>query len=553
MDTDVNFGFNAIDSSSTQKILISNIRTEYSQNQGSLTASNPLPNDLRSLLIAAGNGGIYQEDRPGVLTSKSTVAKLHKTLPLMSAERGQKLYIADRGQVVHEVTDNTGTVNGTALTLTGASGKGINVNDWGVEITGGDSGVTVGTYTIASIAANSLTLSSSASSSSLSCSFRVVRLPKVYDPKAVTMAIMAASAGNLPVGCAAVALYRDRLVWAVKDNSRNEWFMSKSGDPLDYNYSAAASDKLRAVAGSSTDAGKVGDSMTCLIPGGDDYLIFGCANSIWRLRGDPADGGRIDNISRDIGILDLKSWCRMPSGEIVFLSQDGVYVMPPQGGKPEPMSEIQLPRDLKNIDTAVFSVFMEYDIQEKGIHIFLSSKNIDITNYHWWIDADSLGFFELEIPDDQRPTWIHRRNGEYSELNGVLLGGQDGYIRKFDPGSSTDDGTAFTSSVVFTPQRPTSQTDKSMIRRFLGILAKNSGNVTLNVYGEDQIHDLESSVVTGSSAAKKSITLSKDRNDIDIIRVRAGCHALELSSTNRWAWEIGEYEVDPDQGMHRNA
>ena len=62
--------------------------------------------------------------------------------------------------------------------------------------------------------------------------------------------------------------------------------MSRQANIFDWLYSQA--DAQTPVAGSNADAGELGDTVKALIPYKDDYLIFGCSQTMWLLRGDPA-------------------------------------------------------------------------------------------------------------------------------------------------------------------------------------------------------------------------------------------------------------------------
>ena len=76
----------------------------------------------------------------------------------------------------------------------------------------------------------------------------------------------------------------------------------------------------RAFTGNIPEAVAAGDRLRALIPFGDDYMIFACRKSLWRLAGDPAvPGSRFDNVSYTIGCATPDSWCYGPSGEVFLL------------------------------------------------------------------------------------------------------------------------------------------------------------------------------------------------------------------------------------------
>ena len=286
------------------------------------------------------------------------------------------------------------------------------------------------------------------------CTYSVWRAPKVFDPSLNTLVLMTATAGlgSVPLGCPLVCVYRGRLVWAGAADNPQMWYMSRQGNPLDYYYGAIASDGGRAVAGTSTDSGAIGESITALIPHSDDYLIFGCPQSLWLLQGDPAYNGQILNLSRTVGVIGAQSWCKIPSGEVVFLSRDGIYaVLPGSGNPPEAISREKIPLELLNIDPTQAIVSLAYDKFDKGIHIRINYKSA--SDIHYWFDWKNKGFWPCSFPVSMEPYSVLEYQTSEPNKSAVLFGGGDGYIRQDDDNSTTDDGTAFDSYVVIGPMR----------------------------------------------------------------------------------------------------
>jgi len=175
--------------------------------------------------------------------------------------------------------------------------------------------------------------------------------------------------GTVPGQCHLVAIYHDRMVLA--GYPENMWYMSRLGEPRDWKFDDDPEDPARAIEGVSSDAGVLADALTALIPWRDETLLFGCERSLWVLQGDPGYGGRIENVSYDIGILGPQAWCRVPTGELVFLSRDGLYALSPAGlGTPVALSRDRLPTDLLDTDPTEYAVQLAYDTAQRGIHIF---------------------------------------------------------------------------------------------------------------------------------------------------------------------------------------
>jgi len=136
--------------------------------------------------------------------------------------------------------------------------------------------------------------------------------------------------------CQIIKLYRGRIVMAGLTSEPHNWFMSKVADPLDWDYGATASATM-AVAGNTTNAGKCPDIITCLAPYSDDKMFIGGDHTLWLMQGDPAEMGRIDNISYQIGISGPDAYAFDPNGIFYFFGMGTLWRMA-DGGVPEPLS-----------------------------------------------------------------------------------------------------------------------------------------------------------------------------------------------------------------------
>lgn len=337
------------------------------------------------------------------------------------------------GQNVDQLTANieglTGTSDPTISITTTQNGAG------------GDA--FLGQYVVTAATATTLTFAPALpvavgfTSTIASVEYRVVRSAKVFDPKAETLTSLVASTGTAPAGCRLVALYRDRIVWAGGDLLPHVWYASRQGDPYDFDYSQE--DSAAAIMAQSSIAGQLADPITALIPHSDECLIFGCYNSLWIMRGDPGYGGTLDQLSRKIGIVSAKSWCRTPDDMVVFLSADGLYVMPAGcAGLPTSLSRERLPDELLCLNASRESIHLEYDTLHRGVHIFVTKRDGSAAP-HWWFDWESKSFWRMSLQSDHEPFAVHERIA-WDDCPVVLVGGRDGFIRYFDRQFQVDDG-----------------------------------------------------------------------------------------------------------------
>lgn len=493
---------------------------------------------LRTFLCASSNGLFYTETAPGQIAALSTSTTLNSAYHLQAAEDLQKLYIADYGDPKVLVTN--ATVASDGVTLDSASvadwtAVGINALDYVAVILTSAGDTVAGTYRISSVASGDVTLATSTGGAGTGLSVRIERGVKVYDPSAGTLATLVETAGKPPAGCRVIARYRDRIVLAGNLVEPHNWFMSAQGDATDWNYSATAS--TGAVAGNNSEAGQIGEPVRALCPYRDDYLIMGGARSLWVMRGDPKFGGELDNLSRNVGIVAPQAWCWTPEGALVFLSYDGLYMLPPGAlGAPIQVSADVLPDELRKIDENMYTITMAYDVDAEGIHLYLTgavSGNI----WHWFFDWDVKAFWPVKIPGTMEPTALIAYNGWSSNTSGVLLGGRDGYIRWFRDDAETDDGTEIASHVVFGPFRPGGSDFKDgVLTQMRSTVAANGGSVTWSILKSDRAEN----IVDGGTAMATG-TWATGHNRRTASRVRAASMAIKLSavagSLRTWAME----------------
>lgn len=489
----------------------------------------------RNMLLASSNGVLYKEGMLGSLEAVSSNLTLASDRQIMAVEHLQKLYIADYGDPRIIGTGGAGDIDATGLELTDSptitdwTTYGIDPHDDVVVITDGTGAVVDGTYKISSVASGKVVLTATAGGAG-TCNYRIERAPKIYDPVANTLSIWTATAGKgqVPTGCPVIARYRGRIV-LIKDNT---WYMSRQDDPLDWDYGADDDDVQRAVAGSSAEAGRVGEIHTAAIPHTDDYMILGCSNSLWLLRGDPAYGGQLDNISQHIGIVDKMAWCRGPNGETVFLGNAGLYSIAPGGVNPPEQLSDKLPQELRNVSLATHSISMAYDAQDEGVHIFLS-PNAGNSQLHWWFDIKNKAFWPVRLATTSDPIVALAYVGRDPADNAVLLGCRDGYVRRFRDSWETDETAEIESWVKIGPIRAAGDYFESVLDELVGALALDSGDITWSIFAGNTHEDAVKAVTaraTGSWVAGLNYTQHP--------RVRCGSFLIKIENKESRAWAL---------------
>lgn len=331
----------------------------------------------------------------------------------------------------------------------------------------------------------------------------------------VTIDSTITSYGTMPNKAYLGCNYRGRPTLSGDPEHPHQWYMARQGNPWDFAY--VANDAGSPVAGGNSDAGEIGDIIRALIPYKDDYLIFGCATSMWFLAGDPAEGGTINELDLTVGIFGANSWCFDGLGNFFFWGTNGLY-MTPIPGTPKCISEIQLPNLVKSetADPSTHRITMEYDRTRSGILICIT-KLSDGSNSNWWFDLRSGGFFPESYADECGAYSLFYYGANDTAYRDLLVGCKDGYIRKFndslksdnDSGDAAGVGTVVIDSYVTFGPIPMAG-DPKFRGKLTGLDCVTAGGASSGSQSDSD--DISYDVFVGNSAEQVIEKLSADIN-----------------------------------------
>lgn len=344
--------------------------------------------------------------------------------------------------------------------------------------------------------------------------------------------------GSLPVNGVKrprlICTWRSRIVQAGLEGDEHNWFMSKAGFPLNWDYAPAVSDETDAVAGNNSLAGMSPDSINTLISYSDDKLIFGCDHSIWQMTGDPASGGRIDNISMTTGMAFGRPWCRDPNGVLYFIgSRGGLFAMTPNQ-MPVRISDKTLEKRLADeIDLSTDKILLEWDDYSQHVLIFISPTSGATTDHYAFDVRNNALWPEKFTTQAHNPICTHTLDGDAAADRVILLGCQDGYIRKIDYAADDDDGVAISSWIMLGPIVQ-GRGDRFRLDELRIDLGESSDNVNYDVFVGNTADIAESSTAFYSGTWTKTKQYSERR--------RASGRAMYLQLINetldkKWQFE----------------
>jgi len=538
---------------------------------GRASASVVAPKDVKykKKLVAIAKDEVWHENPAGtmVVVSDSQSGGLVATNPLTAAEAFQKAFIANASvlKVVRFADARLATNDLTAASLVPPHGDILTQATTGakmvVDYVSADRGTVYG-FTTTSTAFNATNIVSSGNVALSILIASVVTAATASKPffhnytVYPNVSTTPKTYGSLPDKATLIALYRGRVVLSGNPAYPFQWYMSRQNNPYDFAY--VANDPQAPVAGGNADAGELGDTITALIPYKDDYLVFGCTSTIWVMRGDPAAGGSLDEVSLTTGIFGPASHCWDDKDNLYFFGSGGVYRIPPGFGPPENLTIGVLPNLITDlgIDPSTHRIVMAYDRRRVGVLIAITALATG-SNINYWFDLKTEAFFPETYPGEcgiYAATFYEAQTADYRRL---LVGGRDAYIRYFldsakdDDAGTTDD--AIGSYVTFGPVQLAQDADaEGKIISLTIITGTSTDGLSYDVHVADSAEETIDAVVAGSTPFLTG-TVQVD-NRVAKIRIKCrGIYALVriFNSTASQTWSCEKIVAQVSEGGRR--
>ena len=364
---------------------------------------------------------------------------------------------------------------------------------------------------------------------------------KIYDAGAAAITNWTATEGTLPEDddgnrATLIETWAGRIVLAGLPGDGRNWFMSAIDDPLNWDYSPAVVTVGMAVAGNSSDAGQVSDDVvTALIPYTDDVLLICGDHSIYRMSGNPADGGRLDLVSDIVGVAVGRAWCKSPDGTVWFFgSRGGVYRMDANQGIPQRITANSIDERLADVHLSDNQISMKWDDRHLGVRLFVS-PNDGSSATHFFYDLRNQAWWLVKFADSSfNPHTVHLLDGDAPEDRALLIGCQDGYVRQFDVDSTNDDGCGIESEVWFGPFF------NVIVQEMRAIFSLLSGSVRWELFDGSSAEE----ALASGSVSSGVFAGGRSRSQWPRRHIRQGY--LRLSATTVWSLESLVVNVLPD-------
>jgi hypothetical protein len=213
---------------------------------------------------------------------------------------------------------------------------------------------------------------------------------------------------NAPASQPSQCVYRDRLIRPVGKII----YASRQGNYSDWFLGSDVSDVMRPFVMQLSEAGEIGGDIVSLIPHKDAYMLAATSGSLWVVQGDPVADGGLRNISREVGMVGAKAWCRDHLDRYYFLSSHGLYTVSASGEGLQAISEDVIPEHLTGV-TDVNTV-LDYDHETRGVYIHIPTASVS-----WMFDTERQGFWPFKVG----------HSGSYVAIGPLRLGNGNTYGR----------------------------------------------------------------------------------------------------------------------------
>lgn len=283
-------------------------------------------------------------------------------------------------------------------------------------------------------------------------------------------------------------------------------YASRQGDYTNWDLSVDVSNSGRAFVIQLGEAGEIGADIVALIPHKDAFMLAATSESLWVLQGDPTADGVLRNISRGVGMVGAKAWCRDHLDRYYFLSSHGLYTVSASGDGLQALSEDSIPDHLTGVTDP--DTVLEYDHETRGVYI-----HIPEADESWMFDTERQGFWPFKVG----------HTGSYVAMGPIALG----------------DGATF-----------------GRLLQIHGVLAQGSVNVTWRVLVADtaeQVCDNAKAAIEALVAGDPPVGVQSSgvwsgfgANHRAYPRARGKYMILLLSaSSGNWAWEGARCFIEP--------
>jgi len=477
------------------------------------SAAVPTDKTFSKKLIAAGNFEIWYESSAGTMAELTDAnGEIDTSQPLEMFEAYEKVFIvngtnkkvADFGNTKITTADilPAGVIplHGDILTATGGAASGAQMVVDYIDASDGACNVYGKRITTATFLDTDVVTGTNANGAvSFTLNADEDAPPHWYD---WTVYAASTTYGAIPDQVNAGCLWRGRGCISADKYYPQQWYMTRQGNLWDFNYISNDAQSPVAGGGDPSVPGQVGDIVIVQIPYDRDHLIFGCANSIYCMFGDPAAGGVLDKLDIPGGILGTRAWCKDKDGNLYILVSTGLLRIPKGFGSSENLTELSYPDFIKDLafNPSTHRIVMGYDRKRNGIKIQKVALATG-ANTGWWWDLKAEALYPESYGSTEHGIFsMFHYEAIDPDYNTLLLGCNNGYLY-YENDDATDDALADDSAqlidsyITFGPIKLGEENREGKVNSLVGVLAGGGSSGT-----EADSDDVTFKIWTGLSA-----------------------------------------------------
>jgi len=249
-------------------------------------------------------------------------------------------------------------------------------------------------------------------------------------------------AGTFPDGGSDIMALAFGRIFMNSKLHPHQWFATRINNPLDL---ALVTDDVASACNSQAaeKAGLVGDQIVAIIPNKDLFVVFGCVNKMYLLRSDPLRNGFFTVLTDNTGIFSSTSYCWDDKYNLYFVGNDGIYTISYESLLNSlPATNVTKDRAPKLLAAMATNrgtdrIAMVYDKDRYGIQITISQKD-GAWHTAMWLDLRTNGIFPEKYAGGQIPASSFYFDSRTAAERTCLIGGYDGYIRRYDEATKSD-------------------------------------------------------------------------------------------------------------------
>tara|TARA_R110000824_G_scaffold86938_5_gene214707 strand:- start:2924 stop:5653 length:2730 start_codon:yes stop_codon:yes gene_type:complete len=302
---------------------------------------------------------------------------------------------------------------------------------------------------------------------------------------------------------------RRLIIFGLEEDTSN-WYMCAKNNPFDWKQQSNVTGA--AISGRTSPAGLFpkGDRIYGVIPYNDDLVIFAGDRSMYQLSLDPAVDAQFDLITDTVGIAPGRAWCKDGFGSVYFFGNNGGIYKMSLNSPPQRISNKSIDKRFENVDLPNTTVRLLWDSLMQGIHVFLTPVTTPVVTEQYFFDFRTEGWFPYKFADvSYQPYSVGVSELDEPQDQKILIGGSDGFIRKFNNALNTDDSSIFAGHFTLGPWIPREGSNTQLMLKRMDVVVGAGSSLKCEVLSGIDAEDV---VTDGRSIY--STELSEKRSNV---------------------------------------